>query len=135
MENYQYFIIYYGYTCTTNSQNYGFNWKLWNLYKLWKKLHYTKNNGTIVIYHIKGFFLIGFIKIVLFSSPELKSQISFSERLLFVVCLIIYHIWTSSIEPLGQFQPNMVQSILQQRVFKFVQMRVHAVFQGDIIKK
>ena len=42
---------------------------------------------------------------------------------------------TSSQEPLGQFQPNLAQSILGLRGFKFVQMKGPALFQGEIIKK
>ena len=38
-------------------------------------------------------------------------------------------------EPLGQFQPNLAQSILGWRGFKFVQMNGHALFQGEIITK
>ena len=36
----------------------------------------------------------------------------------------------SSPEPLGQFQPNLAQSILGWRGFKFVQMKGPALFQG-----
>ena len=42
---------------------------------------------------------------------------------------------SSSPEPLGQFQPNLAQSILGWRGFKFVQMKGPALFQGEIIKK
>ena len=37
--------------------------------------------------------------------------------------------WDSSSEPLGQFQPNLAQSILGCREFKFVQMKGHALLQ------
>ena len=40
---------------------------------------------------------------------------------------------SSSQEPLGQFQPNLAQSILVQRGFKFIRMKGHAIFQGRII--
>ena len=36
-------------------------------------------------------------------------------------------------DPLGQFQPNMAQSILGFRGFMFVQMTGHALIQGEII--
>ena len=42
---------------------------------------------------------------------------------------------SSSPEPLGQFQPNMAQSILEWREFKFVQLKGPALFQGEIIMK
>ena len=41
----------------------------------------------------------------------------------------------SSPEPLGQFQPNLTQSILVWREFKFVQMKSPTLFQGEIITK
>ena len=59
--------------------------------------------------------------ILVFSSPELKAQVSFkahvsfSDRLLSVVCpSVCKHFFTFSSSPelLGQFQPNLVQSIL-----------------------
>ena len=78
----------------------------------------------------------------LFSSPELKAQVSFSDRLSSVVCLSVrpsvcklFLFSTSSQEPLGQFQPNLAQSILGWRGFKFVQMKGHALFQGERIAK
>ena len=56
-----------------------------------------------------------------FSSPELKAQVSFSEHLFSVVCpsirpfvcLLVWKLFTflSSPEALGQFQPNLAQSI------------------------
>ena len=42
---------------------------------------------------------------------------------------------SSSPEPLGQFQPNLAQSILGWREFKFVQMKGPALLQGEIITK
>ena len=42
---------------------------------------------------------------------------------------------SSSPKPMGQFQPNLVQSILGWREFKFVRMKDHALLQGEIIKK
>ena len=66
-----------------------------------------------------------------FSSPELKAQVSFSDHLSSVVCLSVclsvrlsvrlsvclsvcklFTFSSSSPEPLGQFQPNLAQSIL-----------------------
>ena len=54
------------------------------------------------------------------------------------VCLSVCKLFTfssSSSEPLGQFQPNLAQSILGWRGFKFVQMKGPALFQGEIITK
>ena len=55
------------------------------------------------------------------------------------VCLSVCKLFTfssSSPEPLGQFQPNLAQSIrLGWRRFNFVQMKGPALFQGEIITK
>ena len=82
------------------------------------------------------------IQFQLFSSPELKAQVSFSDRLSSVVCLSVclsvcklFLFSTSSPEPLGQFQPNLAQSILGWRGIKFVQMKAPAFFKGEIITK
>ena len=81
------------------------------------------------------------LSFLLFSSPELKVQVSFSDRLLsFVHCPSVCpsvknYIFTSSPEPLRQFQPNMAQSILGCTGFKFIQMKGHAHFQAEIITK
>ena len=67
------------------------------------------------------------------SSPELKAQVSFSDRLSSVVSLSVRKFFTlvsSSSEPLGQFQ-----SILGGWGFKFVQMTGYALFQRKIITK
>ena len=61
---------------------------------------------------------------------------SFSDRLLSVrlsVCLSVCKLFTFSSspqEPLGQFQPNLVQSILGWWGFKVVQMKGPTLFQG-----
>ena len=58
--------------------------------------------------------------IPVFSSPELKVEVSFSD------CLSVRKLFTfssSSPEPLSQFQPNLAQSIFGWRRFKFVQMK------------
>ena len=39
---------------------------------------------------------------------------------------------SSSPELQGQFQPNLTQCILGWRVFKFLQMKGHAFFEGKI---
>ena len=71
------------------------------------------------------------------SSPELKAQVSFSDQNLSVVrrCRRKLFTFSSSPEPLGQFQPNLAQNILGWRGFKFVQMKGPALFQGEIITK
>ena len=67
---------------------------------------------------------------IVFSSPEPKAQVSFSDHNLSVVrrrrrrrrwrCRCkLFTFSSSSPEPLGQFQPNLAQSILVQRGFKF----------------
>ena len=55
------------------------------------------------------------VLLTIFSSPELKAQVSFSDRLL-SVCPPVHKLFTfssSSQEPLGQFQPTLAQSILR----------------------
>ena len=54
-----------------------------------------------------------------FSSPEPKAQVSFSDQNLSIVrrrcccrCRNLFTFSSSSPEPLGQFQPNLAQSIL-----------------------
>ena len=42
---------------------------------------------------------------------------------------------SSTPESLSQFQPNLAQSILGWRGFKFFQMKGFALFQGEIIMK
>ena len=77
---------------------------------------------------------------------SLKAQVSFSDHLSSVVCLSVrpsvrpsvcklFTFSSSSPEPLVQFQPNLTQSILGWRGFKFVQMKGPALFQGQIITK
>ena len=82
--------------------------------------------------------------IYVLSSPELKAQVTFSDQNLSVVCRYRRHCWrcrklftfsSSSPEPLGQFQPNLTQSILWWRGFKFLQMKGPVLFQGETITK
>jgi hypothetical protein len=79
----------------------------------------------------------------LFSSPELKAQVSFSDRFLSVVRLSVcrlasvvcklFTFLTSSPEPLDQFWPNLAQSILRFRGFKVVKIKDQDLFKGEII--
>ena len=41
---------------------------------------------------------------------------------------------STSPEPLGQFQPHLAKIIFGWRGFKFFQMKVHSIFQGEIMK-
>ena len=70
--------------------------------------------------HVLNLFHLGNCT-MLFSSPEPKAQVSFSDQNLSVVrrcrrrCRCRRKLFTfssSSPEPLGQFQPNLAQSIL-----------------------
>ena len=54
---------------------------------------------------------------------------------LYVLLSVNFSFSSSSQEPLGQFQPNLTQSILGWLEFNFVQMKGHALFQGEIIRK
>ena len=66
----------------------------------------------------------------LFWSPADFKQTSCPWNL----CLYIFT-FSSFPEPLGQFQPIVAQSILGWREFKFVQIKGHALFKGEIITK
>ena len=79
---------------------------------------------------------MGYVKV--FSSPELKAQVSFLITCRLSVCPSVCKLFTfssSSQEPWGQFQLNMAQSILGWRGFKFVKKKGPALFQGEIIMK
>ena len=74
------------------------------------------------------------------SSPEPKAQVTFPDQNLSIVrvsccrrcCRKLITFSSSSLEPLGQFQPNLAQSIGGWRWFKFVQMKGHILFsRGD----
>ena len=86
---------------------------LYSIYTAWQSILYTK------------LFLS-----CLFSSPEPKAQVSFSDQNLSVVrrcrrrwrCRKLFTFSSSSPEPLCQFQPNLAQSILGWRGFKFIQI-------------
>ena len=75
---------------------------------------------------------------MIFRSIELKAQVSFliACRPCVFNSFFIYFP-SSSLEPLGLFQPNLAQSIPRcyKREFNFVQMKDHALFQGEIIPK
>ena len=70
------------------------------------------------------------VEAVFFSSHELKAQVSFSDHLSSVVCMSVcpsfcklFTFSSSSPEPLGKFQPNVAQSSLEWRGFKFDQKK------------
>ena len=65
----------------------------------------------------------------------LKKLIDFINGGMYVHVSVAVPDHTSSPEPLGQFQPNLAQIIFGWRGFKFVQMKGHALFQGEIITK
>ena len=104
------------------------NLRRWNLYNSWRRL----------IYYCFSFDIFLF-----FSSPELRAQVSFSDHLSSAsvhpsVCPSVCKLFTfssSSPEPLGQFQPNLAQSILRWRGFKFVHMKGPVLFKGEIIRE
>ena len=58
------------------------------------------------------------LSVNIFSSPELKAQVSFSDQNLSVVrrrlcCRKLFTFSSSPPEPVGQFQPNLAQNILR----------------------
>ena len=75
-----------------------------------------------------------------YSSPEPEAQESFSDQNLSLYrryschhrCRCKLFTFSSSPEPLGQIQPNLVQIILRQRGFKFVQMKDLTSIKGKI---
>ena len=75
--------------------------------------------------------------LLLFSSPKLKAQVSFSDHNLSVVgrhCQCKFFTFlSSSPEPLGQFQSYLAQSILGLRGFKFGQIRNHSILKRKIM--
>ena len=69
---------------------------------------------------------------------SLKVQVSFSDQNLSVVgcrCRKLFTFSSSSPEPPGQFQLNLVQSILAWMRFKIVQIKGPILFHGEIITK
>jgi hypothetical protein len=77
-------------------------------------------------------------KATFFSSPELKAQVSYSDRRLSIVRLsvvnfYIFDFFSRTTGPI--FQPELAQIILGERGFKFVQMKETALLQGEIIAK
>ena len=73
-----------------------------------------------------------------FSSPELKAQVSFSDRLSSVVGPSVCKLFTFSsfsTEPLGQFQPNFAQSFLELGGFNFFKLKGYALPKGEKIAK
>ena len=81
----------------------------------------------------------------LFSSPKPKPQVSFSDQNLSVVsrcrrrcrrwrCRKLFTFSSFFPEPLGQFHPNLAQSISGWRGFKFVQMKAPAFSKGRLLR-
>ena len=75
--------------------------------------------------------------ILFFSSPELKAQVSFSDRLSSVRLSVNFSYFRLLLKNhWANFeQPNLAQCILWWRGFKFVQMKGPVYFQGEIITK
>ena len=92
-------------------------------------------NEIFIYYNV--FIFLWLYLFLLFSLPEPKAQESFSDQNLYILCRHCRKLFTFSSfpEPLCQFQPNLAQSILRCRGFKFVQMKGSALFQGEIITK
>jgi hypothetical protein len=71
----------------------------------------------------------------IFSSPELKAQVSFSDCPLSVFRLSVnFYIFDFS-RTTGLILTDLAQIILEGREFKFVQMKGIALLQGEIIAK
>ena len=74
--------------------------------------------------------------LLILSSPELKAQVSFSDRLIVRRLSVNFSYFRLLLKkPLGQFQPNLTQSIFGWRGFMFVQMKGPTLFQAEIIAK
>ena len=76
-------------------------------------------------------FLTSIELIFLLSSPEPKAQVGFSYQ----NWSVVRRLKNLSSQPLGQFKPNLAQSILGWRGFMLVQTKSHALLQGDTITK
>ena len=113
------------------------------IYRLWVAFDHQMERSVESASKLRIFyfyFMSFFQLVIFFSSPEPKAQVSFSDQNLSVVrrrcrrrrcrCRKLFTFSSSSPEPLGQFQPNLAQSILGWRGFKFVQMKGAALFQG-----
>ena len=77
--------------------------------------------------------------LVVIRSPETKADLSklFLSQIVRRRrrCCRTFLTFSSSPEPLDQFQPNLAQSILWWRGFNFVQMKDPALFQREITTK
>ena len=95
-------------------------------YMIYKSVIYTCLK--LIKFTVRLIWLVYYKSSEIFSSPEPKAQVSFSDQNLSVVrhcrccrcrCRKLFTFSSSSPEPLGQFQPNLAQSILGWRGFKF----------------
>ena len=105
-----------------------------DIHYVWKGCNFVKKKK---IFTILQEVICLEIKMSIFSSPWPKAQVSISDQN-FVRCRSCRKHFTfsySSPEPLRQFQPNLAQSILLKREFKFVQIKGSAFLQGKIMTK
>ena len=92
-------------------------------------------NEIFIYYNV--FIFLWLYLFLLLSLPEPKAQVTFSDQNLYILCRHCCKLFTfsSSPEPLGQFQPNLAQSIIGWKVYKFISMKGHTFFQGELITK
>jgi hypothetical protein len=84
-----------------------------------------------------------YLETISFSSPELKAQVSFSDRPLSVVCLAVslsvcllnIYIFDFFFRTAGPILTRFGKSILGQRGFRIIQMKDNPLPQGEIIVK
>lgn len=68
---------------------------------------------------------------IIFSSPDLKTQVSFSDLILSVTRLFLNISLFSELQ--GHFQQSLAQRSLRQRLFKVVKIMDNPIFQGETI--
>ena len=106
------------------------------------------SSDSAVLFHFNGPFLCTPFDVIPFLahlSQRLKwaflikicplSAVGRCRRRCCCCCRKLFTFSSSSPGPLGQFQPNLAQSILGWREFKYVQMKGPTVFQREIITK
>ena len=121
------------------------NWQKhshWSSNQLWAELKLTPSSILPLLKSCK--LLILFYNFAIqygprvFSSHERKAQVSFSDHnssVVFVVVVNFSHFHLLLQNNWANFQPNLAQTSLKWRGFKFIQMKSPAFFHGETITK
>ena len=112
-------------------------WQNWYLFVvtvyLYSLLNTILSNRNVWLIKIGNF--PKFLVLSLISSPEWELKWAFLITFCPSSVCKLFTFSSFSPEPQGQFQPNLAQSILGWSRFKFVQMKGHPFFQGEIVTK